>query len=138
MAKDVGAGWDTDGDAVLSESEFATGFRDRGIFGNWDQDSDGLLSGEEFSGGVYGTYTEFGVAEGEDMGVGAAGFWSDDDWGEVGMLGEWDTDGDAALSEDEFSTGVFGEYDQDGTGIIEEPELTDIGDDMGDEGFWDV
>jgi Ca2+-binding EF-hand superfamily protein len=54
------------------------------------------------------------------------------------MLGEWDVDADGALSEDEFSNGVFGEYDEDGTGIIEEPELTDIGEDMGDKGFWDV
>lgn len=25
-----------------------------------------------------------------------------------------------------------------GRGIVEEPELTDMGDDLGDEGFWDV
>ena len=29
-------------------------------------------------------------------------------------------------------------YDANGTGFIEEPELADIGDDMGDEGLWDV
>ena len=54
------------------------------------------------------------------------------------MLGEWDTDGDGANSEDEFTTGVYGEYDEDESGVIEQPELTGVGDDMGDEGFWDV
>jgi Ca2+-binding EF-hand superfamily protein len=99
---------------------------------------------------------EYGVAE---VGFGAAGFWGDeevgygyqpwdidgdgvilsnefaDGWGEVGMLGEWDADGDGSLSEDELTTGVYGEYDKDDSGVIEEPELTDVGDDMGDEGF---
>ena len=42
------------------------------------------------------------------------------------------------ITEDELTEGIFSGYDDDGTGFIEEPELTDIGDDMGDEGFWDV
>jgi Ca2+-binding EF-hand superfamily protein len=33
---------------------------------------------------------------------------------------------------------MFDRYNADGTGFIEEPELADIGDDMGDEGLWDV
>lgn len=164
----VGAEWDADRDGALSKTEFATGFAERGVFGSWDRDGNGLLSDTEFTDGVYGTYdanrsgdldtTEYGVNENR---IGAAGFWGGeagydyeawdidgdgvilsnefaDGWGEVGMLGEFDLDDDGALSEEEFTTGVYGEYDEDGTGIIEEPELTDIGDDMGDEGFWDV
>lgn len=136
--------WDQDADGLLSEDEFG-----QGVYGTYDRDLSGDLSEDEY-----------GI--GDDMAAGAPGFWGDDEvgydyeawdidgdgillsnefadgFGEIGTLGEWDIDGDGALSEDEFSTGVFGEYDADGTGLIEEPELTDIGDDMGDEGFWDV
>lgn len=161
------AGWDADGDGALGQEEFAEGFAERGIFDNWDQDRNGVLSDTEFSDGVYGTYDADASGDLNEIEYGAeddnaAGFWGDEDagydteawdidgdgvilsnefrdgWGEVGMLGEWDTDGDGGLSEEEFTTGVYGEYDEDGSGVIEEPELTDIGDDMGDEGFWDV
>ncbi len=168
IAQDVG-GWDMDGDTMLSESEFATGFAERGIFDRWDADGDGLLSEVEFGGGVFGTYdrdvsggldeTEYGLYDDRRS---ATGYWGDEEAGytyqawdidgdgvilsnefadglvEMGMLGEWDMDSDGYVSEDEFIAGVFNKYDEDGTGFIEEPELTDIGDDMGDEGFWDV
>ena len=135
--------WDQDSDGLLSDNEFS-----EGVYGTYDRDVSGDLD-----------ETEYGMTE---DGMGATGFWGDeedgydyqawdidgdgvilsnefaDGWGEVGMLGEWDVDGDGALSEDEFTTGVYGEYDDDDSGVIEEPELTDIGDDMGDEGFWDV
>ena len=78
--------------------------------GAWDADQDGILSEEEFG-------TGFGENEAFDS---------------------WDADGDGLLSEDEFNTGVFGSYDEDDSGAIEEPEFGDIGDDMGDGGFWDV
>jgi|GEM_PF-6329523 len=39
---------------------------------------------------------------------------------------------------DEFNIGVYNSYDTDDSGVIEEPEFGDIGDDMGDGGFWDV
>ncbi|MFC0202578.1 EF-hand domain-containing protein [Paracoccus rhizosphaerae] len=161
------ADWDVDGDSMLSAEEFADGFRERAIFSNWDQDSDGLISDNEFTGGVYNSYdlddsdgldeAEYGVVD-----DGAPGYWNAgvtsadyeawdidgdgvvlsnefaDGFSEVGLLGEWDVDRDGALNEEEFTTGVYDRYDEDDTGIIEEPELTDIGDDMGDEGFWDV
>lgn len=135
--------WDQDRDGLLSDTEFSDG-----VYGTYDRDQSGDLN-----------ETEYGVT---DDRLGASGFWGDDEvgydyqawdidgdgvilsnefadgWGEEGMLGEFDIDGDGSLSEEEFSDGVFSEYDEDGTGVIEEPELTDIGDDMGDEGFWDV
>lgn len=161
------AEWDSDADGMLSAEEFAEGFRARAIFSNWDQDRDGLISEDEFNGGVYNSYdrdnsdsldeAEYGVVDG-----GAPGYWNrdatveayeawdidgdgvilsnefSDGFREVGLLGEWDVDKDGALNEEELTTGVYDHYDEDDTGIIEEPELTDIGDDMGDEGFWDV
>ena len=79
-------------------------------WGAWDANEDGVIDNEEFD----------------------AGF------GESGVFGNWDADGDGMLSEDEFGEGVYGSYDDDESGVIEEPEFGDIGDDMGDGGFWDV
>ena len=56
----------------------------------------------------------------------------------VGTYDEWDADDDGMLSEEEFDAGVFGGYDDDDSGVIEEPELDDAGDDMGDGGLFDV
>ena len=78
--------------------------------GEWDTDEDTMLTEEEFGEG----------------------------FGERGVFGEWDEDQDEMLTEDEFNRGVFGQYDRDETGAIEEPEFGDVGDDMGDEGFWDM
>ncbi len=84
LAQEAMTDWDTNGDSIISEDEFGTG------------------------------------------------------WGNAGIYDSWDADGDGALSEDEFDTGVYGGYDADGSGAIEEPEFGDLGDDMGDGGFWDV
>ena len=76
----------------------------------WDADRDGSVNSEEFHKG----------------------------FGNIGAYNAWDTDGDGNLTEDEFNTGVYGGYDRDDSGAIEEPEYGDVGDDMGDGGFWDV
>ena len=76
----------------------------------WDTDEDAILSEEEFGTG----------------------------FGENEVFETWDADDDGLLSEDEFSEGVFGAYDEDESGALEEPELGDVGDDIGDGGFWDV
>lgn len=80
----------------------------------WDADGDGGINAEEFQGG-----------------------W-DKGYGEETAFSTWDEDGDGALSEDEYNAGVFNSYDDDASGVIEEPEFGDVGDDMGDGGFWDV
>ncbi|MFZ3585232.1 hypothetical protein ACOI1H_24340 [Loktanella sp. DJP18] len=83
--------------------------------GAWDGDSDGVLSQDEFNEG-------WGTNYGEDETA----------------FSTWDEDGDGALNEDEYNNGVFNSYDDDESGVIEEPEFGDVGDDMGDGGFWDV
>ena len=83
--------------------------------GEWDGDGDGALNQEEFNEG-------WGSSFGEDESA----------------FSMWDEDGDGALNEDEYNTGVFNSYDDDESGVIEEPEFGDVGDDMGDGGFWDV
>ena len=84
MAQDDWSAWDGNGDGVIDNDEFTTGFGDLGVYDTWDTDADGTLT------------------------------------------------------EDEFNTGVFGGYDADDSQGIEEPEYGDLGDDMGDGGFWDV
>ena len=83
--------------------------------GAWDSDGDGALNEEEFAEGW------------------GAGFGDDES-----AFSPWDEDGDGALNEEEYNAGVFNSYDDDGSGVIEEPEFGDVGDDMGDGGFWDV
>ncbi|SFH29899.1 hypothetical protein SAMN04488020_109181 [Palleronia marisminoris] len=82
--------------------------------GEWDGDGDGALNQEEFN-------------TGWNEGI-----------GDESAFSMWDEDGDGALTEDEYNTGVYNSYDDDGSGVIEEPEFGDVGDDMGDGGFWDV
>lgn len=113
--------WDANGDAGIDNEEFAAGFgEDVGVFDEWDTDDDGALSQEEFDAG----YGQLDTAE--------ANF-----DGEVGY-DAWDANDDDLLSDDEFYDGVYASYDDDGDNIIEEPEFGDIGDDIGDGGFWDV
>lgn len=82
---------------------------------DWDGDGDGGLNQNEFNegwGSIYG--------DGESA------------------FSTWDEDGDGMLNEDEYNAGVFNGYDRDRNGMIEEPEFGDVGDDIGDGGFWDV
>ena len=80
----------------------------------WDGDGDGALNEQEFTEGWGSTFED------------------------ESAFSTWDEDGDGALNEDEYNAGVFNSYDDDASGAIEEPEFGDVGDDMGDGGFWDV
>ncbi len=80
------------------------------MMGDWDGDGDGIINQEEFGTG----------------------------WADNNAYSTWDEDGDGLLNEDEFNNGIYNSYDRDGSGMIEEPEFGDVGDDMGDGGFWDV
>lgn len=62
----------------------------------------------------------------------------DEGFDDEGIFESWDADGDGLLSEDEYGEGIYDAYDDDDDDIIEEPEFGDYGDDIGDEGFWDV
>jgi hypothetical protein len=160
--------WDTDSDGQMTVDEFKAGVAERAVFTTWDANTDGMLDNAEFTNGIFGRYdadisgdwndTEYGMAQ---MRYGST-WWGDREnstgleawdvdgdgillrnefnngWGERGMLSEFDINADELISEEEFGTGIFNQYDIDGDRVISEPELTDIGDDMGDEGFWDV
>lgn len=119
IAQEVGA-WDGDSDGIISEEEFGTGFGETGVFDEWDANDDEALSQDEFNAGIGDNTDEFNERFGENS------------------FSEWDEDGDGALSEDEFEGGVYSTYDADDSEGIEEPEFGDLGDDMGDGGFWDV
>lgn len=112
--------WDQDADSTLNEEEFRAGFEENGVFGDWDTDDDNMLSEGEFNTGVGENTEAFNERFGEDA------------------FSEWDEDGDEMVSEDEFYGGVYAGYDRDDDNVIEEPEFSDLGDDMGDGGFWDV
>lgn len=100
-----------DADAIVATEEAAVDPADDGVvLEAWDIDGDGIVLRNEFTDG----FTEWGT------------------------FGEFDADDDDFISTAEFADGVFARYDDDLDGIIEEPELTDIGDDMGDGGLWDV
>lgn len=119
MAADVKQ-WDQNKDASLDEQEFRTGFRDAGVFNDWDANDDNMLSEDELNTGIGDNREAFNERFGENA------------------FGEWDADDNDMLSEDEFHGGTYTAYDDDGDKVIEEPELTDLGDDIGDAGFWDV
>lgn len=119
IAQEVNA-WDADADGSITEEEFGTGFGDADVFGEWDTDDDDALSEDEFSAGIGDATDTFNERFGE------------------GAFTEWDEDGDGTLAEDEFRSGAYAGYDDDADDVIEEPELSDLGDDIGDGGFWDV
>lgn len=160
------ADWDADVDGALTQNEFVAGFTEREVFGAWDLDDDGLLNEDELYAGTFTAYDLDGTdaleaSEYEALGV-------DDRWGYDGwvadvegwdvdgdgillrneyliglgkdtqLFADWDGDGDGSVSEEEFAEGVFASYDVDDDGIIGEPELADLGDDVSDNGFWDV
>ena len=120
IAQDDVAKWDKNADSSLDQGEFRTGFEGSGVFGNWDTNDDDMLSRDEFDTGIGDNTEPFEGRFGADA------------------FTEWDADDDDSLNPDEFHEGVYSAYDADEDNIIEEPEFGDLGDDMGDAGFWDV
>ena len=112
--------WDTDGNAGINESEFRSGFEANKAFDNWDTDKSGTLTHSEFETGIGDNEEAFNERYGD------------------GWFGEWDANTDSALSEDEYYDGLYTSYDADNDNVIEEPEFGDLGDDMGDGGWFDV
>lgn len=162
---DFGA-WDGDGDGLLSEDEFAGRIFGRYDLDATDaiEEAEHTRLEEDFGEGALWRFrgenlveapgdevpAEDGVVAPVAVAVASLEPWDVDGDGvilrnefldgfrEWGTFGEFDLDVDGFVTEGEFAEGVFARYDDDLDGIIEEPELTDIGDDMGDEGFWDV
>ncbi|WP_417427048.1 hypothetical protein [Hoeflea sp.] len=112
--------WNTDNEAGISSDEFRTGLEDTGAFENWDANDDKMLSQDELNEGLGENNTAFGTRFGE------------------GYYDSWDANDDENIGEDEFYDGVYSSYDADSNKVIEEPEFGDVGDDIGDGGFWDV
>jgi hypothetical protein len=112
--------WDQNADSSLDQQEFQSGFDGAGVFGDWDANDDDMLSQEEFTAGIGENTDDFQSRFGDDA------------------FGEWDADDDTSLTTEEFNEGVYSGYDADESGTIEEPEFGDLGDDIGDAGFWDV
>lgn len=120
FAQDAWQEWDANADAGVDMQEYETGMSSSGVFENWDSDGNGSLSQEEFDQGAGENQEAFNERFGENA------------------FGEWDADGNDEVSETEFHESTFGAYDGDSNDIIEEPEFGDLGDDIGDGGFWDV
>ncbi len=83
--------------------------------GDWDGDTDGTLNQDEFNQG-----------------------WSENFGDGDSPFDAWDENGDGMLGEDEYNAGVFNSYDSDRNGTIDETEFGDVGDDLGDGGFWNT
>lgn len=111
--------WDTHGDGQLSRQEFQAGLRNAGIFGKWDADGDGRLSRDELDEGIERNPDRYAER-----------------FGDVDLWGV-DLGHDNYLTDNEFYDGIYGAYDADANDVLEAPEFGDLGDDMGDEGFWD-
>ena len=145
--------WDLDVDGRLSEDEFGGA-----IYSRYDVDAtDAIeeaertrLDGDFIGEGVWSTAAVPDGEVAEELDVASLEPWDVDGDGVIlrnefldgfrdwGTFGEFDVDVDGALTGGELADGVFARYDDDLDGLIEEPELTDIGVDLGDGGFWDV
>ncbi|CCF22205.1 Putative exported calcium-binding EF-hand domain protein (plasmid) [Pseudorhizobium banfieldiae] len=112
--------WDTDGTDGISETEFRAGFEKNEAFDRWDTDSNGSLSEAEFKEGIGDKEQAFSDRYGDG--------WFDD----------WDANADAGIDENEYYDGLYSSYDENNNDVIEEPEYGDLGDDMGDDGWFDV
>ncbi len=110
--------FDTDGDGMLSNTEFNTGFDGAGTMGRYDSDDDMMLSEDEYNAG-FGNIGDF-----REEGYEARGF------------GDLDADADGMLNNEEYNNAFFGEYDRDRSGMIEEGEYEAIGTDMGEGGLF--
>lgn len=100
--------YDADENALLDEAEFRIGARDMEYFGMWDADDSGFLDDTEIERGL----DRFGIVV--DPSAAA-----------------WDTDGDGAVSEDEFLAGAFAMLDADRDDALDREEL-EAGIEIGD------
>lgn len=122
------ADFDTNADGSLDQEEFSTSFQNN--FSESDTDADGSLSEDEFNA------ANFSNADADDD-----GFVDEDEFnaGRTGMFGrfagddafgEFDTDGDGVLTNEEFGTGFSGtdwfkSYDMDEDNTINDTEFNE-------------
>ena len=136
--------WDADADGLLSREEFGSGVYDR-----YDTDLSGDLGIDEYArlGPDYAAEGRW-YRNGSDV-AGADGWDADADgvlqreefdqgFDDYGTFDSFDADVDGYLSEDELSDGVFSGYGGTATGPIERPDIAEITDDLGEDGYWDL
>lgn len=134
--------WDSDGNLELSDTEFSTGFAETNTFGAWDRDDEVGLNEGEFATGVFSSWDtdndleiteeEFGAGSERWYGADYATPFTDFDADTSGTIDRtefgtawdneyytgWDTDGDALLTEDEYTTGLYNTADLDSNKVI--------------------
>lgn len=147
------SGTTSDGDGFLNVDSFQNAFTESAYFDKWDKDEDGKVDADEFYQSYVNTMDENGdgqiKADEWEIGLGAyyRGFdqqpearfeeIADNTNGqistkeaqnklrELNYLDEWNTDGEAGLTEKELAKGVFFNLDEDGDGIVEAEKYTD-------------
>ncbi|MGF7163356.1 hypothetical protein FHS85_005019 [Rhodoligotrophos appendicifer] len=112
--------WDADGASGINNTEFRAGFENNRAFDTWDANKDGSLTQSEFDSGIGDHRQAF-----------------DERYGN-GWFNTWDADSNSAITKDEYYDGLYTSYDENNNKVIEEPEFGDLGDDMGDGGWFDV
>ena len=112
--------FDSDGTPGISSAEFRAAFQRNQAFATWDDDDDGNLTKAEFEAGLGNRQERFEQRFGEN-------------WFET-----WDEDGSGAVSETEYYEGLHGSYDTNRDGMIDEPEYSSFGQDMGEDGWFEI
>jgi hypothetical protein len=131
----TGANWDADGTPGLTTDEFRTGFDQSGMYNAWDRDGTPGISEGEFGTGLYHNWDrnrDLQITEDEyttgaerwygtdydrtfaDYDTDTSGYIDQSEFGagwDNEYYSQWDTDGDAALTEDEYATGLYGRAD---------------------------
>lgn len=111
--------WDANADASIDTEEWNTGWANQGLTGDIDADGDGSIARTEFEEAI-GDETAFNERFGETA------------------FDDWDANDDDMLTDEEFGAGVYGAYDADASGTLDEEEFATYGDDMGEDGLFDI
>lgn len=114
--------WDADGDGSLSSEEFYNT-----TFANTDADNDDFISEEEWNSGFAGMFGNWSEDDFSTFDTDADGRLSSDEWNAVFSESQWfetyDADSDAFVTEAEWDTGLFGDWDTDDDTQISENEF---------------
>lgn len=113
--------WDVDEDGSLSSEEFYNT-----AFANTDADDDDAISEEEWDTGFAGMYGAWSEDDFATFDADASGSLSNDEWNTTFTESDWfttyDADADTYVTEDEWNTGLFGDWDTNDDDVIDENE----------------
>ena len=114
--------WDTDGDGFLSKEEFYST-----TLKNTDIDMDEHVSEDEWSDGYTSMYSNWAEDSFSMFDESQNAFLNVDEWNQIFSESQWfetyDADNDTNVTEEEWDTGVFGDWDTDDDGQIDEDEF---------------